>query len=79
MPIDSLDWKVSDVRFDEARHETGEGEARAGAGSEKSRPADREQADSGGASGNSKRTDLNDSNRQVRARMPSGVGGERSA
>ena len=56
----------------------GEGEARAGAGSEKSIWADREQTTSGGASGNSKRTDLNGSNRPVRTRMPGGVGGERS-
>ena len=34
---------------------------------------------SGGASGNSQRTNLNDSNRPVRIRMPGGVGGDRSA
>ena len=34
---------------------------------------------SGGASGNSPRTNLNDSNRPVRTRMPGGVGGDRSA
>jgi hypothetical protein len=73
--LGSLDWKVSDVRFGEARRVVGEGEARTGLGSEKPVRADREQAGSGGASGNSARIDLNDSNRPVRTRMPGGVGG----
>jgi hypothetical protein len=79
MSLGSLDWRVSDVRFGEARRVVGEGEARAGAGSEKTVRADREQAGSAGASGNSARLDLNDSNRPVRTRMPGGVGGVRSA
>ena len=79
MSLGSLDWRVSDVRFGEARRVVGEGEARADAGSEKPVRADREQAGSGDASGNSARIDLNDSNRPVRTRMPGGVGGVRSA
>ena len=53
----------------------GEGEAQAGSGSEKSVRADQDKANLGGAPGELKRIDLNDSNHPVRTRKPGGVGG----
>ena len=72
---DSLDRNVSDVRSAKLAKGWGEGEAQAGSGSEKSVRADQDKADSGGAPGELKRIDLNDSNRPVRTRKPGGVGG----
>ena len=72
---DSLDRNVSDVRSAKLAKGWGEGEAQAGSGSEKSVRADQDKANSGGAPGELKRIDLNDSNRPVRTRKPGGVGG----
>ena len=62
---DSLDRNVSDVRSAKLAKGWGEGEAQAGSGSEKSVRADQDKANSGGAPGELKRIDLNDSNRPV--------------
>ena len=72
---DSLDRNVSAVRSAKLAKGWGEGEAQAGSGSEKSVRADQDKANSGGAPGELKRIDLNDSNRPVRTRKPGGVGG----
>lgn len=54
---------------------TREGKARVGVDVEKPGRAGRDKKGSGGAPVNAERSDLNDSNRPVRTRMPGGVGG----